>query len=107
MKSTDQTHDMGNYDWYNNFIYYLQHLEASSHLTNNEKRSLKLHGIRYIIVNGSFCHKNFLPCLKVLPKDNLVNMETSSRLWLIFKRYKRLNDKAVKLTKTLQGGKGK
>ena len=42
-----------------NVIYYLQHMEAPSHLTENEKRSTKLQAIRYILVQGSLWWRNF------------------------------------------------
>jgi len=34
--------DMDHYEWYTNVIYYLQHMEDPSHLTENVKRNIKL-----------------------------------------------------------------
>ena len=51
--------DMSHCEWYANISYYLQHIEAPSHLIENEKRSTKLQAIRYIIVKGSLWWRNF------------------------------------------------
>ena len=51
--------DISHCEWYTNVIHYLQHIEAPSHLTKNEKRSTKLQAIRYIIVKGSLWWRNF------------------------------------------------
>lgn len=50
---------MDDCNWYRNVIYYLQYMEAPSHLTDNEKRSVKLQAIKYIIVSGSLWWRNF------------------------------------------------
>ena len=50
---------MDHCEWYANVIHYLQHMEAPSHLTENEKRSAKLQAIRYIIVKGNLWWRNF------------------------------------------------
>ena len=44
--------DLDTCDWYADIIYYLQHMIAPSHLTNNEKRTLKLHALRFLIISG-------------------------------------------------------
>ena len=51
--------DMDHCEWYTNVIYYLQHMEAPSHLTKNEKRSTKLQAIKYIIVENNLWWRNF------------------------------------------------
>ena len=51
--------DMSHCEWYINVIHYLQHIEAPPHLTKNEKRSMKLQAIRYIIVKGSLWWRIF------------------------------------------------
>ena len=51
--------DMGQCEWYANVIYYLQHMEAPSHLTKNEKRSTKFQAIRYVIIKGILWWRNF------------------------------------------------
>ena len=51
--------DMSHCEWYTEVIYYLKHMEAAPHLTENEKRSMKLQAIRYIIVKHSLWWRNF------------------------------------------------
>ena len=53
------TCDMENCDWYKDIIYYLHHMQSPPHLTENEKRTIKLHSVRYIIVNGILWWRNF------------------------------------------------
>lgn len=50
---------MDHYEWYTNVIHYLQHMEAPSHLAENEKRCTKLQSIRYIIVKNKLWWRNF------------------------------------------------
>lgn len=50
---------MDNCEWYKDFIHYLQHMEAPYHLIDNEKISVKLHTIRYVIVNRSLWWRSF------------------------------------------------
>ena len=50
---TFETCDMDQCDWYKDVIHYLQHMQAPSHLIDNEKRTIKLHSVRYIVVNGT------------------------------------------------------
>ena len=50
---------MENCDWYKDVIYYLQHMQSPPHLIENEKRTIKLHLVRYIIVNGVLWWRNF------------------------------------------------
>ena len=51
--------DMDHCEWYTNVIHYLQHMEAPSHLTKNEKRNTKLQTIIYIIVEKNLWWRNF------------------------------------------------
>ena len=51
--------DMNHCEWYTSVFHYLQHIDAPSHLTKNEKRSTKLQAIKYIIVKGSLWWRNF------------------------------------------------
>lgn len=44
--------DMDTSDCYKDVIYYLQNMKSPSELTDNQKRSLKLQVIRYMIVQG-------------------------------------------------------
>ena len=44
--------DMGISDWYKDVIYYLQTMKSPPELNDNQRRSLKLHAIRYVIVQG-------------------------------------------------------
>lgn len=51
--------DMDECDWYKDVIYYLQNMKSPSHLINNERNTVKLHAIRYIIVNRDLSCRNF------------------------------------------------
>ena len=44
--------DMEFLELYKDIIYYLQNMRSPPGLTNNQKRSLKLYAIRYVIVQG-------------------------------------------------------
>ena len=44
--------DMDNCKWYADVIYYLQHMASPPHLSNNEKRTVKLHALKFVIING-------------------------------------------------------
>ena len=50
--------DMDISDWYKDVIYYLQTMKSPSELTDNQRRSLKLHAIRYVIVQGQLCWRD-------------------------------------------------
>ena len=53
------TYDMDQCDWYKDIIYYLQYMQDPPHLVDNEKRTIKLHSVRYIIANGILWWRNF------------------------------------------------
>ena len=54
----DNLCDMDTSDWYEDVIYYLQNMKSPKKLTDNQKRSLKLHAIRYVIVQGQLWWRN-------------------------------------------------
>ena len=54
----DNLCDMDTSDWYKDVIYYLQNMKSPSELTDNQKRSLKLQAIRYVIVQGQLWWRN-------------------------------------------------
>lgn len=74
---TFETCDMDQCDWYKDVIHYLQHMQAPSHLTDNEKRTIKLHSVRYIVVNGTLWWRNFegilLKCVDQRKSEEILN----------------------------------
>ena len=61
--------------WYANVIYYLQYMVSPPHLSNNEKRNMKLHALKFVIISGNLwwrSHDNLL--LKCVSKDQSVNI---------------------------------
>ena len=53
------TCDMDDYESYINVLYYLKHMEAPSHLNDNEMRFVNLQAIRFIIISGNLWLRNF------------------------------------------------
>ena len=69
--------DMDNCKWYADVIYYLQHMVSPPHLSNNEKRTVKLHALRFVIISGKLWQRsqdNVL--LKCVSKEQLVKILT-------------------------------
>lgn len=67
--------DMDDYDWYHRVIFYLRNLITPPSLIENQKRSLKLQAIKYIIVIEILLWRNmegFL--LKCLDEEHLVKV---------------------------------
>lgn len=44
--------DMDGCKWYDDIIYYLQRMKCPEDMIGNKRRTLKLHAIKYDIVNG-------------------------------------------------------
>ena len=67
---------MDDFEWYKNVKYYLKNMEAPFHLTNDERRSMKLQAIRYIIVKGSLWWRKFegilLKCIYLKELERVV-----------------------------------
>lgn len=45
-------------DWYKDVVYYSQRMQCLEGLTENEKRTLKLHAIKYVIIRGKLWWRN-------------------------------------------------
>jgi len=64
-------------EWYKDIIYYLQNLNCPSHFSDSQKRTLKLHAIRYVIVQGELYWKNpdgvLLRCVDEDEANNVLN----------------------------------
>lgn len=59
-------------------------MEAPSHLIDNERRTKKLHAIRYIIVNRSLWWRNFgvlLKCIDQEESEKVLNDMQSRVCW--------------------------
>ncbi|XP_057852816.1 uncharacterized protein LOC131063058 [Cryptomeria japonica] len=51
-------YEMDGCKWYDDIIYYLQRMKSPEDVSDNKRRTLKLHAIKYAIVNGKLWWRN-------------------------------------------------
>ena len=67
--------DIDSCKWYADVIYYLQHMVSPHHLSNNEKRTMKLHALRFVIISGKLWWRSQDKVLfKCISKEKLVKI---------------------------------